>query len=101
MKKGLITRSPGGIPQTTLFRKEIEYTNRHEVLRGMPGGQELNVCLLAETSTGRLRSWKQAECKKVGPFSGSTLATRVNTVLVVGCIVMALRNHYFASFLSL
>lgn len=86
----------GGIPQTTLFRKEVDYSNRHEVLRGLPGGQDLSLCLLAETSTGRLRSWKQAECKKVGPFSGSTFSRRVDVVAIVVCVAVALYHRFIA-----
>jgi hypothetical protein len=82
----------GGIPQTTLFKKDVVYSNRHEVIRGLPGGQELTLCLLAETSTGRVRSWKQDQCKKVGPFSNSNFISSTKALLV-SCLIVAF--HFF------
>ena len=78
----------GGIPQTTIFKKEVIYSKRGEVIRSLPGGQELTLCLLAETSTGRVRSWKQDQCRRVGPFSGSKNLVAANHLSVFTCIVL-------------
>ena len=55
----------GGIPQTTLFTKEIPYDQRKEVVRVSPEfGDDWTMCVLVENSSGRLRRWKQENCKK-------------------------------------
>ena len=55
----------GGIPQTTLFSKEIPYDQRKESVRVSPEyGDDWTMCVLVENSSGRLRRWKQESCKK-------------------------------------
>ena len=60
------------LPQQTLFRRDLPYDNRHQILDNIKiGGEELNLCLLVKNSAGRVRRWRQDQCTKVGPFTGS------------------------------
>ena len=46
----------GGIPQTTLFSKELPYDKREEVIQVSPEyGDDWTMCVLVENSAGRLR----------------------------------------------
>ena len=64
-----------GIPQTTLFSKELPYNQREEVIRVSPEfGDDWTMCVLVENSAGRLRRWKQENCRKASLISsGVTL----------------------------
>ena len=65
-----------GFPQTTLFEKDISYDTRYQVLNQVPGGEELNLCLLVKNSAGRVRRWRHDQCRKVGPFNSSWSSLR-------------------------
>ena len=59
-----------GIPQTTLFSKELPYNQREEVIRVSPEfGDDWTMCVLVENSAGRLRRWKQENCRKASLIS--------------------------------
>lgn len=58
-------------PQSTLFERDISYDTRYQILDRLPGGEELNLCLLVKSSSGRLRRWRQDQCRKIGPFSAA------------------------------
>ncbi len=58
-------------PQTTLFQRDISYDTRYQVLDHLPGGEELSLCLLVKSSSGRVRRWRQDQCRQVGPFTGA------------------------------
>ena len=61
-----------GIPQTTLFSKEIPYDQRQDVIRvGPEFGDDWTMCVLVENSSGRLRRWKQENCKKASLISSA------------------------------
>ena len=83
----------GGIPQTTLFSKELAYDQREEVIQVSPEfGDDWTMCVLVENSAGRLRRWKQENCRKASlisstatwqrPFLGGLLVTVVAVLLV-------------------
>ena len=72
-----------GIPQTTLFSKELPYNQREEVIRVSPEfGDDWTMCVLVENSAGRLRRWKQENCRKASLISsGVTLNVSFMTML--------------------
>ena len=39
---------------------------------------QVTLCLFAKTSTGRVRSWRDEQCKIVGPLSGGATDGGVN-----------------------
>ena len=62
----------GGIPQTTLFSKELPYDKREEVIQVSPEfGDDWTMCVLVENSAGRLRRWKQENCRKASLISSA------------------------------
>lgn len=71
-------------PRSTLFSKDVSYSTRFQAIRGIKSDDEVTLCLLAKTSTGRVRHWRDEQCKVVGPLAGS--APRIeksNTLLSV------------------
>ena len=67
----------GGIPQTTLFSKELPYDKREEVIQVSPEyGDDWTMCVLVENSAGRLRRWKQENCRKASLISSATWQSR-------------------------
>ena len=59
-----------GIPQTTLFSKELPYDQREEVVQVSPEfGDDWTMCVLVENSAGRLRRWKQENCRRASFIS--------------------------------
>jgi hypothetical protein len=65
------------IVQTTLFSKELPYDKREEVIQVSPEyGDDWTMCVLVENSAGRLRRWKQENCRKASLISSATWQTR-------------------------
>lgn len=61
-----------GIPQTTLFSKELPYDSRSEVIQVSPEfGDDWTMCVLVENSAGRLRRWKSENCRKASLISSA------------------------------
>merc|ERR1712223_8599 len=58
-------------PRSTLFSKDVSYSTRFQAIRGIKSDDEVTLCLLAKTSTGRVRHWRDEQCKVVGPLAGS------------------------------
>ena len=63
--------------------------SRYKVLDRVPGGEELNLCLLVRNSAGRLRRWRQDQCRKVGPFNQAQ-RTQVSIATAISVAIMAL-----------
>ncbi len=112
-------------PQTTLFERDISYDTRHvngtqlsfdllsvhrtnstvmpnryQILDKLPGGEELNLCLLVKSSAGRIRRWRQDQCHKVGPFSGVDLGVVPGAVTATIPMLTVLIAGFFSQWLS-
>ena len=71
-----------GIPQTTLFSKELPYDQREEVIQVSPEfGDDWTMCVLVENSAGRLRRWKQENCRKASLISSAAASIANATFL--------------------
>lgn len=81
----------GGIPQTTLFSKELSYDKREEVIRVPPEyGDDWTMCVLVENSSGRLRRWKQENCRKANLISGGSSLGTSYAVHLCGIVILLL-----------
>ncbi len=69
-------------PQSTLFQQDIPYETRYQQLDHLPAGKELSLCLLVKNSAGRVRTWRQDQCRKVGPFSRAAEAMKISGLLL-------------------
>ena len=78
-------------PRSTLFSKDLSYTTRSQAIRGVSSDSEVSMCLLAKTSTGRIRRWKQDQCRIVGPLYGS--AARATAQLVTWAFLLTLMTN--------
>lgn len=73
-----------GIPQTTLFSKELSYDSREEVIQVSPEfGDDWTMCVLAENSAGRLRGWKQENCRKASLISSAKPTESVSFIVLL------------------
>ena len=64
-------------PRSTLFSKDLTYSTRSQTIRGVSSESEVSMCLLAKTSTGRIRRWKQDQCRIVGPLYGGASSVQI------------------------
>lgn len=78
-------------PRSVIFSQDLSYGTRHQSIHGVRADEEVNLCLLARTSTGRYRNWKQEQCRIVGPLnSGSDLrASAMALALALAIVVLA------------
>ena len=72
-----------GIPQTTLFSKELPYNQREEVIKVDPEfGNDWTMCVLVENSAGRLRRWKQENCRKASLISSGLILNPPSVIVL-------------------
>ena len=72
-----------GIPQTTLFSKELPYNQREEVIKVDPEfGNDWTMCVLVENSAGRLRRWKQENCRKASLISSGLILNPPSVIVI-------------------
>ena len=83
----------GGIPQTTLFSKELPYDKREETIQVSPEyGDDWTMCVLVENSAGRLRRWKQENCRKASLISSATWLRPIISGLWVTLVAVLLTH---------
>ena len=51
---------------------------------------QVTLCLLAKTSTGRVRHWRDEQCKVVGPLAGSASRIEKSNILLHVYIISSL-----------
>lgn len=81
-----------GIPQTTLFSKNLPYDQREENIRIPPAisGQDWTMCILVENSAGRLRRWKQENCRKASLISKAARPAAAELTLLLASLLVLL-----------
>ena len=84
-----------GFPQTTLFEEDVPYNTRYKILNpNIPGTRtrgtdDVTICLLAKSSSGRIRRWRQNQCQGVGAGAlGSATSVRPGQTMMATLLCM-------------